>query len=145
MADALRFHPLADLFPLMEGTEFANLVADIRLRQAIVLHEGMILDGRNRDRACREVGLPIHPVLYDGDDPLAFVISQNLYRRHLNESQRAMIAAKLGNMPAHRPASKSAMWANAQCVMRAPCVSKGSLSWFAGSNGEMLPFRWQRR
>ena len=33
------------------------------------------------------------------------VISKNLKRRHLNESQRAMVAAKLTNMPAHRPPS----------------------------------------
>jgi hypothetical protein len=35
---------------------------------------------------------------YQGDNPLALVISLNLRRRHLNESQRAMIAAKLSTM-----------------------------------------------
>ena len=33
-----------------------------------------------------------------GDDPLGFVISANLRRRHLNESQRAYIASKIANM-----------------------------------------------
>lgn len=34
----------------------------------------------------------------DGTDPVAFVLSQNLHRRHLTESQRAAVAAKLANM-----------------------------------------------
>ena len=45
---------------------------------------------------------------YDGDDPRSFVVSLNLHRRHLNESQRAMVAANLANMPAHRPGGNSA-------------------------------------
>jgi hypothetical protein len=33
--------------------------------------------------------------IYAGDDPVAFVVSCNLQRRHLNASQCAAIAAKL--------------------------------------------------
>ena len=52
-------HPAAALFPLLPigGPEFGELVTDIDahgLLQPIVLHEGQVLDGRNRYRACRQ-------------------------------------------------------------------------------------------
>ena len=34
-----------------------------------------------------------------GDNPFAFVFSANLHRRHLNETQRTVLAAKLANIP----------------------------------------------
>jgi hypothetical protein len=37
-------------------------------------------------------------MVYKGDNPIAFVVSLNLRRRHLDESQRALVAAKLANM-----------------------------------------------
>ena len=98
------FHPLANLFPMMEGVAFDELAADIRSngqREDIVTLDGMILDGRNRYRGCLAAG--VRPRFRDfdsrdGDDPLAFVVSKNLKRRHLNESQRAMVAARLVTM-----------------------------------------------
>src|SRR5258705_10815697 len=92
-ANACPFHPLADLFPLLEGDEFEQLVADIKangLIEDIVLYDGMILDGRNRYRACLAAGVP--PTTYNADkwiaDPAAFVVSANIRRRHLTHAQK---------------------------------------------------------
>src|SRR5262249_25357013 len=96
----LPFHPLADIFPLMEGAEFDELVADIKangLYQAIILHGGTILDGRNRYRACLAAG--VEPTTVNGngwiDDPAAYVISANIHRRHLTADQKRDLIAKL--------------------------------------------------
>lgn len=90
------FHPAANLFPLMTGDEFATLVSDIAeygQREPIVLHDGMILDGRNRYRACMELGLkPEYREWHSDESPTAYVISLNLHRRHLTSSQRAVVA-----------------------------------------------------
>lgn len=98
----LTFHPLANIFPLIDGPEFEDLVSDIRrhgVREPIWIYEGDILDGRNRYRASKAAGVDCQMREYLGEDPAAFVVSLNLKRRHMSESQRAMAAAKLANMP----------------------------------------------
>lgn len=94
-------HDLCKLFPPMPEDQFTALMQDISangLRQPIVIHEGKILDGRHRYKACLNLNLEPISVIYDGNDPLGFVISHNLARRHLDESQRAMISGRLANM-----------------------------------------------
>lgn len=97
-APEVAVHPAAELFPLMTGADFAELVADVRangLVDPIVrTPDGHILDGRNRYRACAEAGIEPQFRTYDGE-PWRFVISTNLHRRHLTDGQRAMIAAKI--------------------------------------------------
>lgn len=100
--ELIEFHPLANIFPLIEGASFDELVADIRnhgVREPIWLLQGQIIDGRNRYRASAAAGVDCPMREYMGDDPVAFVLSMNLNRRHLNDSQRAMVAAKIANLP----------------------------------------------
>ncbi|MCO6050876.1 hypothetical protein NGM99_13915 [Mesorhizobium sp. RP14(2022)] len=102
----VRWHPAADIFPWIEGKAFDDLVEDIRkngVLEPIVFLNGSILDGRNRYMAARQLGIEYPRIEFDGDDPLAFVIARNLHRRHLTESQRSMVGAKLAKMPAQRP------------------------------------------
>jgi hypothetical protein len=57
-------HELANLLPMQSASEFANLKSDIAangLLQPIWLFENKILDGRNRYRACREIGYAFSP------------------------------------------------------------------------------------
>ena len=101
-ARALGVHPAAELFPLMKGPELGLLVEDIDehgLREPVVMHMGLVLDGRNRLRACEIAKVEPCFVEWEGvGSPLAFVLSRNLHRRHLNESQRAIIAARAKEM-----------------------------------------------
>jgi len=104
------FHPLAEIFPSIYGKEFVELKADIKangLHEPIVMYEGKILDGRNRFRACQEVGVTPHFTDYTGDDPAKYVISLNLHRRHLDESQRGIVAAKIANLTKSDAATRS--------------------------------------
>jgi hypothetical protein len=94
------FHPFADLFPLLdaESVGFKALVEDIKANKQhdpVILFEGKILDGRNRYRACEALGIDVHTREFVGADPVGFVLSVNLHRRHLNTQQRSMVAAKL--------------------------------------------------
>lgn len=97
------FHPVADLFPRMSDAALNELAADIKangLREPIWMHDGQIIDGRNRYTACTKAGVKPSFREWDGKGDLTtFVVSLNLHRRHLNESQRAMVAAKIATRP----------------------------------------------
>ena len=95
-------NPVSELFPVMEPEAYEALKADIASHgqsEPIILWKKQLIDGRHRLRACKELGVkPIVVGISDSDDPLAYVISHNLYRRHLSTSERAMIAAKITTM-----------------------------------------------
>jgi len=99
----MNFHPLSEIFPLLSGSEFDALVDDIRqhgVQDAIWLYEDSILDGRNRWRASEVAGINCPTRDYTGADPLGFVISLNLKRRHLTASQLGFVALAIEEIEA---------------------------------------------
>jgi hypothetical protein len=100
--ERMEFHPVANIFPLMEGREFEALVEDIRtngLMEPITTYQGKIIDGRNRYRACIEAEVKPRFIEFDGCVPLInFILSLNLHRRHLDEGQRGIVAAKVESL-----------------------------------------------
>jgi len=98
LTEKLQTHPIADLMPSMSEEEYKNLIEDINVNgliEPIYLFEGKILDGRHRYRACVELGIEPRFEEYSGNSPVSFVISKNLKRRHLTESQKAALAVEL--------------------------------------------------
>lgn len=98
---ALEYHDFANIFPLIGGEALDELRESVRLNgviNPIVLYDGKILDGRNRYVCARNLGIECPTVTYEGDDPLGHVVALNPDRRHLSESQRAMVAGRHASM-----------------------------------------------
>ena len=102
-------HGAANTFPLMSDDELHMLAEDIKangLREPIFRDgNGLIIDGRNRWIACKLAGSYCGEHKFSGtaDEIVAFVVSHNLRRRHLDESQRGLIAARIANLPRGNP------------------------------------------
>lgn len=97
----LQFHEYCLLFPQADDKTLSDMADDIAkngLTESIITYEGKILDGRNRYLACMQVNVEPHYTEYRGDEPLQFVVSKNLHRRHLNASQRALLADQVYKM-----------------------------------------------
>lgn len=94
-------HEAAKSFPMMTDKEFQELKDDIAkngCRVPLTIWDGQLLDGRNRLKACEELGIePWTEELDTEHDPWAYVISHNLHRRHLTVGQRLEVALKLAN------------------------------------------------
>jgi protein gp37 len=106
-------HPAAALFPMMPDDELQALAEDIKkngLRNRIVVilpdtRDGLaqIVDGRNRLRACQLAGVePLFTALGFPRDAQGvtrgvteYIVSCNLFRRHLTNEQRREVIAEL--------------------------------------------------
>lgn len=99
----LKIHPVCKIFPDISDDEFQKLKADIEehgQREPIIVRNGYLLDGKNRLRACTELGIEpnIEEWKGNGESLVAWSVSKNLRRRHLSESQRAALAAELAEL-----------------------------------------------
>lgn len=95
----MEVHPLAALFPMMTDDELQDLADDIRengLLHPIVLDaDGVLIDGRNRLRACEIASVDPKFSKLNGHDAAAYIVSANLERRNLTKGQQAMALAMI--------------------------------------------------
>ena len=85
-------HPLSAAFPPMQADEYQALfdsIVEIGMQNPITIYEGQVLDGWNRYTVVLDCGMDCPTVELGDIDPVDFVKSQNLHRRHLTGSQRA--------------------------------------------------------
>ena len=89
-------HPAANLFPMMTEEEFEELKDDVQKHGQIlpiILHEGKILDGRNRAMVCHQLGITPKVETWDGDgSPTDYAIGLNAKRRNLTKTQLSCVA-----------------------------------------------------
>lgn len=111
-------HPAASAFPWLEPDDLDQLAADIAHRGLIepgwLMPDGTLLDGRNRAKACEQVGAVMRWRVYEGDDPIGHVISLNVARRHLSTGQRAFVALEAEKLYAEESRQRMAEAAAAQ-------------------------------
>lgn len=100
----MKHHPLSHYFPMLPIEEYNALKDSIGkhgLREAIVLLDGQILDGRNRYKACQEANVEPRFEEYEKgkDGALDFVMDMNFRRRHLLPTQKAQIIIDIEGVP----------------------------------------------
>jgi len=106
------FHPLAKYFPMLPEDEFEQLKESIKnfgLLEPITTLNGMILDGRNRYRACIEVEVEprYHEYQENSHKPIDFVVAANMRRRHLLPAQKVQISIDIYGEPTYRGMQKN--------------------------------------
>lgn len=94
----LKFHPAASIFPLFEDEDLQSLADSIRdngLKESVKLHDGLVIDGRNRLAACRMAGVnPRFETVDVNGSPAAYVYAVNYHRRHLSEGGKQLAAGR---------------------------------------------------
>ena len=118
MTAAYDIHPAAAFMPPMADGDYEALRDDIAasgLIHPLVLHGGRLLDGRHRQRACAELGIPPDTIaLPETVEPYGYVVSVNVQRRHLSVAQRALIGAQMPREDRGRSANSKNHFAKLQ-------------------------------
>jgi ParB-like chromosome segregation protein Spo0J len=94
----LKIHPAAHMLPALPDSEYEELKADIKARgqrEAIIVKDGHVVDGRHRLRACNELGIEPRIKEYAGADLIQEIASRNLFRRNLTPQERADLVVKM--------------------------------------------------
>jgi hypothetical protein len=111
-------HPAAELVPMSSDEEFQAACRDVKaygfLHPVKITGENLLIDGRNRLQIGWALELDPPMERYNPSDPIAYVLSENVVRRHLTVGQRAMIAEKLATLSRGRPGDKSEVPQNFQ-------------------------------
>ena len=137
-----KVHPATDLFPMMEAEELAKLGADIKkngLREQVKFYQDgdkkvVIIDGRNRLEAMERVGINPGPGCLaeiktgNGFNPVAYIISLNIRRRHLTKRQQAdliVAALKAGEKVSRQLGGKPKKGGRPKSKLKADAVAAG--------------------
>jgi protein gp37 len=95
--DLAGVHPAANLLPFMTPAEYEGLLADVGkngfLHPVRVDKDGYLLDGRNRLCASIDLGKDVRIEVFETPDPIAYVLSENIQRRHLTAGQQAAVGS----------------------------------------------------
>ncbi len=93
----MKFHEAACIFTTMTEMQIESLAKDIETNGLIVpisVMDGRIMDGRNRWMACSKISKTPKTIIVNPTDPIAYVLSMNRERRHLDDGQAAMTGAR---------------------------------------------------
>src|SRR5437762_877557 len=97
--DELQPHPGADLVPPMRSREYSDLTEDVKQHGIAVpldVNGNLVLDGRHRLQIAKSIGLaevPVREVALGAENPISYILKMAVLRRHLNDDQRAALAA----------------------------------------------------
>ena len=91
-----RINEIADALPMVSDVELQELADDIKANgqiESIKLWNDEIIDGRNRYAACKLAGVDPRFETIEVDDPVSYVTSTNVRRRHLTKQQIGLFIA----------------------------------------------------